>query len=114
MDSTFNEFKNIMCSATMLHQVDASKPFILSTDASKFSTTSVLLQTVYDGLEYPGVDNHLADSLSCNPAFLSDVKAEQEFNTKVMIPPSAILSSPPHGNNLQSKCSRTRQIRPGS
>ncbi|KAJ9054866.1 hypothetical protein DSO57_1009796 [Entomophthora muscae] len=42
-----------------------------------------------------GINNHLADSLSCNPAFLPDVKAEQEFNTKVMVPPSAILSSPP-------------------
>ncbi|KAJ9082859.1 hypothetical protein DSO57_1000844 [Entomophthora muscae] len=42
-----------------------------------------------------GIDDHLADSLSHNQAFLPDVKAEQEFNTKVMIPPSVILSSPP-------------------
>ncbi|KAJ9057254.1 hypothetical protein DSO57_1024461 [Entomophthora muscae] len=41
------------------------------------------------------INNHLMDSLSRNPAFLPDVKAEQEFNTKVMIPPSTILSSPP-------------------
>ncbi|KAJ9077509.1 hypothetical protein DSO57_1016111 [Entomophthora muscae] len=42
-----------------------------------------------------GINNHLEDSLSCNPAFLPDVKAEQEFNTKGHHPPSAILSSPP-------------------
>ncbi|KAJ9077088.1 hypothetical protein DSO57_1020069 [Entomophthora muscae] len=42
-----------------------------------------------------GIDNHLADSLSHNPAFVPDVKDEQKFNTKVMILPSTILSSPP-------------------
>ncbi|KAJ9073262.1 hypothetical protein DSO57_1018423 [Entomophthora muscae] len=38
--------------------------------------------------------NHLTDALNCNPVHLPNVKAEQEFNTHIMIPQEQVCSEP--------------------
>ena len=51
--NAFNQLKNMFLSEPILHFPDTSKPFTIATDASKFASGGVLLQTDANGDWHP-------------------------------------------------------------